>query len=158
MALYFCNFFSPIGTLYLLANDQALMALSTTNDVDALGQATFAPEQHILQQTCSELTEYFAGQRHQFSVALAPHGTAFQQRAWQALTDIPYGQTRSYLQQAHMIGQAKAVRAVGGANGKNPILILIPCHRVIAANGKLGGFSSGLEKKEFLLQLEQVLL
>ena len=154
MSRYFCHYASPLGNLDLIADEHALLAV-LSQDATALQDAVFDPEQAILKQTQVELNEYFAGQRREFSVPLAPQGTAFQKRAWQALGQIPYGQTRSYLQQAQLLGNAKAVRAVGGANGKNPILILIPCHRVIGANGKLVGFSSGIEKKQFLLKLEQ---
>lgn len=154
MSRYYCHYASPIGDLVLIANEWALEAVSSQQTMPMQG-ARFAPEQVILKQTQLELDEYFAGQRREFSVPLRPQGTTFQQRAWHALSQIPYGQTRSYLQQAHMLNQPKAVRAVGGANGKNPILILIPCHRVIGANGKLVGFSSGIEKKQFLLKLEQ---
>lgn len=154
MSRYYCHYASPIGDLVLIANEWALEAVSSQQTMPMQG-ARFAPQQAILKQTQLELDEYFAGQRREFSVPLAPQGTTFQHRAWHALSQIPYGQTRSYLQQAHMLNQPKAVRAVGGANGKNPILILIPCHRVIGANGKLVGFSSGIEKKQFLLKLEQ---
>ena len=154
MPFYFCHYDSPIGRLDLIANQQALVAvLSETTTL--LQDAIFDPEQPILQQTKIQLDEYFLGQRREFDLALEPQGTDFQKRAWQALRQIPYGETRSYLQQAQMLAQPKAVRAVGAANGKNPILIIIPCHRVIGSNGKLVGFSSGIEKKQFLLNLEQ---
>ena len=154
MSRYFCHYASPLGNLDLIANAHALEAV-LSQPAMPLHDAIFAPEQSILKQTQAELDEYFLGQRREFSVALDPQGTDFQKRAWQALLNIPYGETRSYLQQAQMLDNPKAVRAVGGANGKNPILILIPCHRVIGANGKLVGFSSGIEKKQFLLNLEQ---
>ncbi len=153
MSRYFCHYASPFGHLDLIADEHALLAVFSQDGI-ALADAIFNPEQAILQQTQMELDEYFAGQRREFSVPLAPQGTAFQKRAWQALVQIPYGETRSYLQQAQMLGNPKAVRAVGAANGKNPILILIPCHRVIGSNGKLVGFSSGIEKKKYLLELE----
>ena len=154
MSRYFCHYASPIGNLDLIANAHALEAV-LSQPATPLRDAIFAPEQSILKQTQAELDEYFLGQRREFSVALDPKGTDFQKRAWQALLNIPYGETRSYLQQAQMLDNPKAVRAVGGANGKNPILILIPCHRVIGASGKLVGFSSGIEKKQFLLALER---
>jgi methylated-DNA-[protein]-cysteine S-methyltransferase len=154
MPLYCCDFDSPIGNLCLIANEQALQAV-LSQAVGLMQDAIFDPNHAILKQTQMQLAEYFAGQRREFSIPLAPQGTEFQKRAWQALTQIPYGQTRSYKQQAEMLANVKAVRAVGGANGKNPILIIIPCHRVIGAKGQLVGFSSGIDKKKFLLQLEQ---
>ena len=101
--------------------------------------------------------EYFAGKRQNFSLPLELEGTEFQKKVWQALQKIPYGQTKTYGQIAKEIGKKKAVRAVGNANHNNPIAIIIPCHRVIGANGKLTGYHGGLEKKEFLLTLEKAL-
>jgi O-6-methylguanine DNA methyltransferase len=94
----------------------------------------------ILEQTRLELSEYFEGTRQKFTIPLLPHGTAFQKLAWKALEKIPYGETRNYLEEATMIGNPKAVRAIGGANHNNPIVIIIPCHRVIGKNGKLVGY------------------
>lgn len=104
-----------------------------------------------------QLLEYFAGNRQNFSLPLELEGTEFQKKVWQALQTIPYGQTKTYGQIAQEIGKEKAVRAVGNANHNNPIAIIIPCHRVIGANGKLTGYSAGVEKKEFLLKLEKAL-
>jgi O-6-methylguanine DNA methyltransferase len=104
------------------------------------------------------LSEYLIGERKSFDLPLNPRGTVFQQQVWKALCDIPYGETRSYKQIAEAIGNPKAVRAVGMANNRNPLLIVIPCHRVIGANGKLVGYGAGIEKKEFLLKLEKSLL
>lgn len=101
-----------------------------------------------------QLTEYFDGKRVEFSVPLSAPGTDFQMKAWRALSKIPYGETRSYLDQAVAVGNKKAFRAVARANGENRIAILIPCHRVIGANGKLTGYAGGLERKQFLLDLE----
>ncbi len=101
-----------------------------------------------------ELTEYFAGKRTEFTVPLKPEGTEFQMSAWRALQKIPFGQTRSYGQQAALVGNPKASRAVGGANNANPIPVIIPCHRVIGANGAMTGFGGGIPTKEFLLELE----
>ena len=103
-----------------------------------------------------ELSEYFAGKRQEFSVSLSPFGTDFQQRVWQVLQTIPYGQTWSYKQQATALGSPKSVRAVANANGQNHISILIPCHRVIGSNGTLTGYGGGLWRKKFLLELEGV--
>jgi methylated-DNA-[protein]-cysteine S-methyltransferase len=101
-----------------------------------------------------QLTEYFAGQREKFTLDLAPDGTAFQRSVWAALLDIPYGQVVTYGELAKRIGQPKAARAVGAANGANPIPVLIPCHRVIAAGGELGGYTGGLQIKQSLLEIE----
>lgn len=103
---------------------------------------------------CKELTEYFNGQRKVFDLPLKPQGTEFQKSVWEALRQIPYGQTRSYAQIAEALNNPKGYRAVGMANNKNPILILIPCHRVIGKNGNLKGFAAGLSVKEYLLNLE----
>lgn len=101
-----------------------------------------------------QLSEYFAGKRSEFDIPLQPQGTAFQQSVWQALQQITYGSTCTYGEIATKIGQAKAARAIGQANNRNPIAIVIPCHRVIGANNKLTGYAGGLDKKEFLLKLE----
>ncbi|UXZ05869.1 methylated-DNA--[protein]-cysteine S-methyltransferase [Moraxella nasicaprae] len=111
--------------------------------------------QHILLQTISQLNEYFAGQRQQFDVPLNLQvGTVFQQTVWQVLCDIPYGQTISYARLAQLIGKPTAYRACANANGKNPISIIIPCHRVIASDGGIGGYTGGLDIKQKLLQIE----
>ncbi|MBO5330240.1 MAG: methylated-DNA--[protein]-cysteine S-methyltransferase [Anaerotignum sp.] len=119
------------------------------------------PREYILEETelileCKkQLEEYFAGKRKTFDLPLVPRGTEFQQKVWKALQEIPYGETRTYGEVAAAIGNPKAARAVGMANNKNPIGIIIPCHRVVGANGKLVGYAGGMEKKEFLLELER---
>lgn len=105
-------------------------------------------------EACVQLDAYFAGELKEFDLPLLPKGTAFQESVWQALTEIPYGETWSYGQLAANIGKPKASRAVGAANGVNPIPVIIPCHRVIGASGKLTGFGGGLETKQLLLELE----
>jgi methylated-DNA-[protein]-cysteine S-methyltransferase len=110
----------------------------------------------ILKKTNQQLQEYFAGKRKVFELPLAPKGTEFQQKVWQALKEIPFGETRSYGEIAKRIGQPKASRAVGGANNKNPLPIFVPCHRVIGANGKLVGYAGGLEVKKTLLNVENL--
>jgi methylated-DNA-[protein]-cysteine S-methyltransferase len=112
-------------------------------------------ESDILAKAANQLSEYFSGMRKQFDLPLAPSGTEFMLRVWDALQKIPYGETRSYKQIAAMAGNDKACRAVGMANNRNPIAIIIPCHRVIGAVGSLVGYGGGLDKKEFLLSLEQ---
>ena len=119
------------------------------------------PQEYVLGETeliieCkNQLEEYFAGKRKNFDIPLAPKGTEFQQKVWKALTEIPYGETRTYGEIAAVIGNPKAARAVGMANNKNPIGIIVPCHRVVGANGKLVGYAGGMEKQEFLLELEK---
>lgn len=122
--------------------------------VDLPGQIDQAAANPIVSQTQLQLDEYFSGQRRQFELPVAPSGTLFQRRVWQALREVPFGKTASYLEIAQAIGSPRAMRAVGQANGHNPIVIVIPCHRIIAHNGQLGGYSSGLERKQWLLQHE----
>jgi len=112
------------------------------------------PHHPLLLVTEDQLSEYFAGQRTQFDLPLKPRGTQFQMRVWQALREIPFGQTRSYMDLARAIGSPEAIRAVGAANGKNPLSIIVPCHRVIGADGSLTGFAGGLQVKAALLALE----
>lgn len=116
---------------------------------------TAQQETPLLKEAAKQLTEYLARTRKVFDLPLAAEGTAFQQTVWEALCEIPYGETRSYKQVAEMIGQPDASRAVGMANNKNPILILTPCHRVVGADGKLLGYAAGLDIKEKLLELEE---
>jgi methylated-DNA-[protein]-cysteine S-methyltransferase len=148
---------SPVGELKLVASDKGLAAILWENDDPnriRLGEATENAMHPVLVETECQLKDYFAGKRNAFSVLLDFKGTEFQKKVWQALLEIPFGETRSYGDIAKQIGSAKAVRAVGAANGKNPISIIAPCHRVIGANGKLTGFAGGLETKAFLLNLE----
>ena len=112
-------------------------------------------ETPLIQKAAAQVKEYFAGKRKQFKLPLAPHGTEFQQAVWRALQDIPYGETRSYKEIAAAIGRPKAVRAVGMANNRNPISIIVPCHRVIGHDGKLVGYGGGLPLKQRLLELER---
>jgi methylated-DNA-[protein]-cysteine S-methyltransferase len=148
---------SPVGELKLVANGSRLAAILWENDKPGrvrLGQMTEAPDNPILLRTAEQLREYFAGTRNRFDLELDFVGTEFQKKVWAALLTIPFGETRSYSQIAEQIGNPSAVRAVGAANGKNPISIVAPCHRVIGASGKLTGFAGGLEAKERLLTLE----
>ena len=110
--------------------------------------------QEILTETRKQLQEYFDGKRKEFNLPILLRGTEFQKKVWQGLCTIPYGETRSYKELAELVGNPKAVRAVGGANNKNPIMIIVPCHRVIGADGSLVGFGGGLEVKKYLLELE----
>lgn len=140
---------SPIGLLTIEETDGAITALRFG------GETVSPPPTPLLQRAAQQLTEYFAARRRRFDLPLRPQGTAFQQAAWSALCDIPYGQTRTYAQQAAAIGNPKACRAVGMANHRNPLPLFIPCHRVIGAGGKLTGYAGGLAIKRFLLELEQ---
>ena len=149
---------SPVGQLRLVANDTALVAvLWDWEQPNRVKLATLVedPQHPLLIETRRQLQEYFAGQRNVFDLPLDFAGTDFQKKVWQALLNIPYGQTRSYRDIAEQVGNVKAVRAVGAANGKNPISIIAPCHRVIGSSGKLVGFAGGLDKKEILLNIER---
>jgi len=148
---------SPVGKLKLIASDRGLMAILWENDKPErvrLGSLIESKTNPVLVEAESQLNEYFDGKRKTFSVKLDPAGTPFQRKVWEALAKIPFGETRSYGQLATQVGNAKASRAVGAANGKNPISIIVPCHRAIGASGKLTGFAGGLDRKEFLLSLE----
>ncbi|WP_395647758.1 methylated-DNA--[protein]-cysteine S-methyltransferase [Terricaulis sp.] len=145
---------SPIGTLTLVSDGEAIVYLEFENNKYPAPKFPKG-EDAVIRQAKKELDLYFAGKLKDFTVPVKPEGTAFQRACWKALTKIPYGATRSYGEQATKIGKPKAVRAVGLANGRNPIPIIIPCHRVIGANGSLTGFGGGLPTKQFLLELEQ---
>lgn len=114
------------------------------------------PQTELLKRAGTELMEYFQGKRKEFTLPLSPQGTEFQKKVWEALRSIPYGETRSYGEIAAQVGNPRAARAVGGANNKNPIMIFIPCHRVVGADGSLTGFACGLEAKKYMLDLERV--
>jgi methylated-DNA-[protein]-cysteine S-methyltransferase len=148
---------SPVGRLELVASDAGLAAILWENDNPRrvpLNIVAEALDHPVLLETEKQLREYFAGQRRQFSVPLDFSGTEFQNQVWQALLAIPYGETRTYGEIARQIGKPAAVRAVGAANGRNPISIIAPCHRVVGSTGKLTGFAGGLAAKAHLLELE----
>lgn len=148
---------SPVGELTLVARNGKLSAIlwevERANRV-RLGELIESHDSPVLRETERQLKEYFAGTRNQFELELDFTGTDFQKQVWQALLTIPFGETRSYSQIAEQIGNPKAVRAVGAANGRNPISIIAPCHRVVGASGGLTGFAGGLEAKQYLLILE----
>jgi methylated-DNA-[protein]-cysteine S-methyltransferase len=149
---------SPVGALTLVASQDGLAAVLWENDRPGRVRLNLAGEDErhpVLVETERQLNEYFAGRRKKFSLKLDFAGTEFQRKVWQALLEIPFGQTRSYGEIAKRIGAPAAVRAVGAANGRNPISIVAPCHRVIGATGKLTGFAGGLDAKAHLLALEQ---
>ena len=143
---------TPMGTLTAVEEDGALIRLDFGKNEPAGAEYG---ETGLLSETRRQMAEYFSGNRREFTLPLAPRGTAFQMKVWNALSAIPYGQTRSYRDIALQAESPKAVRAVGGANHRNPISIIIPCHRVIGANGSLTGYGGGLDKKEALLALER---
>ena len=148
---------SPVGELKLVASDKGLAAILWENDDPnrvRLGAMTEDADHPILLQTERQLRDYFSGRLKAFTVPLDFKGTDFQKSVWAALLTIPFGETRSYAQIARQIGRPTAFRAVGAANGKNPISIIAPCHRVIGTNGSLTGFAGGLKAKECLLGLE----
>ena len=145
---------SPVGPLTLMSNGKALTHCEFENPRYPFEEAPRGDDA-IIAKARKQLDAYFAGKLRGFDLPLAPQGTDFQQRVWKALLKIPYGATRSYGQQALAIGSPKAVRAVGLANGRNPIAIIIPCHRVIGANGSLTGYGGGMARKQLLLDLEQ---
>ena len=146
------EFPSPLGTIRARATARGIAELTLLDRASA--PAPVANGNSHLKKLRIELDRYFDGKLRAFTVPLDPTGTPFRRRVWEELTRIPYGETISYIELARRIGNAKASRAVGGANGANPVCILIPCHRVIAADGTLGGYSAGLSKKQKLLALE----
>lgn len=158
MTHYFKTIRSPVGELTLVANGEGLAAILWENDRPGrvrLGPLTEDDTHPVLVETERQLGEYFAGERREFDVPLSFSGSDFQKRVWQALLAIPFGETRSYGEIAHQLGNAGASRAVGAANGRNPISIIAPCHRVVGSTGKLTGFAGGLKAKAFLLELER---
>lgn len=145
---------TPLGILTLAEESDKLTNCSFGNN-PKLPQNAETKETKLIKEARRQLLQYFNGKRKTFDLPLAPRGTAFQQAAWQALLTIPYGQTASYKDMAVRVGNPKACRAVGMANNKNPIGIIIPCHRVIGSNGKLVGYAGGLDIKQKLLDLEK---
>lgn len=148
---------SPVGRLTLVATDDGLAAILWENDHPSRVRLNIAAEDNrhpVLVETERQLQEYFDGRRKQFALVLDLAGTAFQRRVWNALLTIPFGETRSYAQIARQIGHPRAVRAVGAANGRNPVSIVAPCHRVVGSTGALTGFAGGLDVKADLLAFE----
>jgi methylated-DNA-[protein]-cysteine S-methyltransferase len=142
---------SPIGPLRLIASDDALLAI----DFDAAADACDDRDHPLLARARRQLSEYFAGSRSVFDLPLAPEGSPWQRAVWTALGAIPFARTLSYAEIARALGRPTAARAVGAANGKNPIPIVIPCHRVIGADGSLTGYGGGIEKKRWLIAHER---
>jgi len=150
---------APMGTLTLIASDRGLRAILWPNDTDDRMRVRLGPTESgdspVLRETVRQLDEYFSGERLTFDVSLDLAGTEFQVRVWQGLADVPYGRTTTYGEQAAHLGNAKATRAVASANGRNPVSIILPCHRIVGADGTLTGFAGGIEWKAWLLDHER---
>ncbi|RDX36376.1 methylated-DNA--[protein]-cysteine S-methyltransferase [Kangiella sp. HD9-110m-PIT-SAG07] len=157
MTMYYQQMDCPFGTVHLYATDNHLKALLFKPWAKVDESKVTMQSNKIIDLTKSQLQEYFKGKRQTFSIPLESDGTDFQQNVWQTLLNIPFGETWNYGQLALSIGNKNASRAVGAANGKNPISIIVPCHRVIGANGTLTGYAGGLSAKEWLLKHEGVL-
>lgn len=147
---YYGYYNSPIGILEVITSDNALLSAIFVDEAKEKTEDT-----EILREAIKQFDEYFKGKRKEFDIKCEMQGTEFQKKAWIALTEIPYGETRSYKEQAIQIGNEKATRAVGGANSKNLISIIIPCHRVIGSNQSLTGYAGGLNRKQWLLEHEK---
>ncbi len=141
---------TPLGVAKLEGDENGLQTITVLNGEEEITKVI--PE--VLEDSVYQLKEYFEGQRKDFTLELNPQGTAFQKRVWKALLDIPFGKTTSYLTLSKTLGDAKAIRAVAGANAKNPIWIIVPCHRVIGSDGSLTGYAGGLYRKQWLLNHE----
>ena len=149
---------SPVGALTIVASDDGLRAVLWPDDDPSrvrLAEATEDPSHPVIAATAGQLAEYFDGERTDFDLPLDPVGTEFQRAAWEALRAIPYGTTVSYGEQAEQMGDRRKARAVGAANGRNPISIVVPCHRVVGSNGALTGFAGGTDVKAWLLEHER---
>jgi methylated-DNA-[protein]-cysteine S-methyltransferase len=148
---------SPVGNLRLVGSDRGLLAVSWESKGSSVPRLETMedPHQPVLVEAARQLDQYFAGQRKEFELNLEFRGTDFQKRVWDELLKIPFGETRTYGEIARRLGNVNAMRAVGAANGRNPIPIIAPCHRVIGASGALVGFGGGLEVKEYLINFER---
>jgi len=156
--LAYRNYSSPIGKLRLVSKDNCLVAINFENDLlreEDLSEDFTEKSHEILDRVCTQLDQYFLGERKEFDLPILLEGTEFQKKVWGELLNVPYGKTISYSEQAQRIGSPKAVRAVGATNGKNHLPIVVPCHRVIGKSGQLTGYAGGLGIKKFLLGLEQ---
>jgi methylated-DNA-[protein]-cysteine S-methyltransferase len=140
---------TPLGIATIIGDENGISVISVS-DEGAI--SSIIPT--VLQETVNQLNEYFEGKRNHFDLKLNPKGTEFQQKVWKGLLGIPYGKTRSYLEQSKILGDVKAIRAVASANGKNPLWIVVPCHRVIGTDGSLTGYAGGLWRKKWLLEHE----
>ncbi|HIC32564.1 MAG TPA: methylated-DNA--[protein]-cysteine S-methyltransferase [Flavobacteriaceae bacterium] len=145
-----CHINSPLGITKITGDEDGIISISVLNSKEKT--TDIIPE--VLQDCVYQLNEYFEGSRQQFSLKLNPQGTDFQQKVWKALQAIPYGTTTTYLKLSQKLGDVKAIRAVANANSKNPLWIVIPCHRVIGSDGSLTGYAGGLQRKQWLLEHE----
>lgn len=153
--MHYCYLQTPVGKLMLAGDDQGLRHVDFQDGTHpAKPEADWQEDGKPFREVIRQLKEYFAGKRHRFDLPLAPEGTEFQLKVWRVLRGIPYGETWSYGRVAKRIGKPQASRAVGAANGQNPLPIVVPCHRVIGANGSLTGFGGGIKIKQRLLELE----
>jgi AraC family transcriptional regulator of adaptative response/methylated-DNA-[protein]-cysteine methyltransferase len=156
--IYINKYDTPIGEMIGCADSYGICVLEFSGPrqiSERLNRNIQPGSNQLLDQLGLELNEYFAGKRWHFSVLLNPAGTEFQVKVWEVLKEIPFGETRTYMQQAEKINNIKAIRAVASANGKNPISIIIPCHRVIGSDGRLTGYGGGMERKQWLLDFER---
>lgn len=149
---------SPVGDIVVTANDEGVTSLEFDEDTNIEPRSGSAKATTIVERAAEQLQQYFAGERRDFDLPLAPKGTDFQRAVWAALSRIPYGTTISYKEQATWVGNPKATRAVGSANGRNPIAIVVPCHRVIGSDGRPTGYASGIDRKLWLLEHERAVL
>ncbi len=141
---------TPIGTAKIIGNDDGIISVSLYDNIDE----TSIDIPQCLRDCVQQLDEYFKGDRKEFQLKLIPEGTDFQKRVWEELNQVSFGLTRTYLEQSKKLGDAKAIRAVAAANGKNPIWILIPCHRILGSDGSLTGYAGGIWRKKWLLEHE----
>lgn len=154
--MYYCIIESPISPILLAGNEEGLKHLIfLKGEKGFVTPSAWIENKEFFEEVIKHLNAYFSGELKSFDLKFAPEGTEFQKSVWKSLCEIPYGETRSYKDIAISVGKPKACRAVGLANNRNPTAIIIPCHRVIGSNGKLTGYASGLDVKEFLLKLEQ---
>ena len=145
---------TPIGIAKITGNKNGIQSVSVLDEKEVLKEDLAKKTPKLLQNCVTQLEEYFNGERASFDLTVNPKGTHFQIKVWKSLLNIPYGKTRSYLEQSKTLGDAKAIRAVAAANGKNPLWIIIPCHRIIGSDGSLTGYAGGLWRKKWLLNHE----
>ena len=157
--MHFCHYPSPLGKLLIGESGNAIVYCQWEDSVDERFIVTWEEDKErqnaLLTLACRQLTEYFAGKRKTFDLPIRLNGTPFQQIVWKGLQQIPYGETLSYTGLARQIGREKAARAVGNANNHNPLMIIIPCHRVVASNGEISGYAGGIARKAWLLEKEK---
>jgi len=154
----YCYHESPVGQIFISTTNEGICKLNFVDEPVDSGQIQLNALHPFLQKAIDELNDYFSGKLNSFSLPLDPAGTDFQKKVWNAVVEVPYGKTISYAQLSTQLGQPEAIRAIANANARNPLLIIVPCHRVIGTNGNLTGYAAGLERKKFLLELEGALV